>query len=139
MSKVIYLTSYHEALKKVEARLPAGDGGATSDGMGPIWAKLEEHDQALKRIESDLSGLKSSVSLLPSQMQLFWGAVVFVVTIAGLVYGVGSYMGSTMSTALSAIQTVIAERPPAAASAPSQPTVIVVPSPQPIITAPTAK
>jgi hypothetical protein len=104
--------------------LQSGGPGGTSGGMDAVWKKLEEHDHALSRIQADTSGLKTSVSHLPSRIDFYVGGIVFIVAIVGVMIALGSFMSGTMSTALSAIQTVIAERPPVAAS---QPIVIAIP------------
>lgn len=89
--------------------------------MERVWEKLREHDKRFDRIESELSTAK------------FWFvgvALASVIGMAGVVFAVGSHMASTMSTALSAIQTVISAQP-APASSPQQPTIIVVPMDRP--------
>lgn len=118
--------------------MPAQGGGGTYDGMEPRVAALEK---AVERIEpkldrlsaevagltSDIGSLKAQVAHLPTATNLVWGSAVFLIAMAAMVYGVGSYMSGTMSTALSAVQAVLAARPPEA-PAPAPPTVIVIPS-----------
>ncbi len=105
--------------------LSANPPGGPTGGMDSIWAKLAEHDKAFGRIETTLSGLSAELS----NAKFWYVGTTAALVLAGLalVYAALQDTKATMSTALSAIQTIVAERPPASA-VPAPPTVIVVPS-----------
>jgi hypothetical protein len=95
--------------------------------MDRVWEKLAEHDKRFERVEAKLDRIDESVSAVK-----FWvvgTAFASFLGMGALVYSFGSYMSGTMSTALAAIQTVLAARPTETPSSPQQPTIIVVPQP----------
>lgn len=121
-------SAYTEMRPGIRAPLPAGVGGGTYDPMEARVARLEED---VKAIRSDLAVVKERVGHLPTAPMLVWGGLVFIITLVGgvtaTVLGTGSYMSGTMSTALAAIQTVLAARPEPAPP-PQSPTIIIMPS-----------
>jgi hypothetical protein len=126
------ISDYHRAFQRLKEQerhqdLSTGGGSGTYDGMDRVWAKLEEHDRRFGQIEGKLDRVETDVSQLK-----FWvvgTAAASFLGMAALVYSVGSFMGGTMSTALSAIQTVLAARPAEPPATPQQPSIIVVPFP----------
>jgi hypothetical protein len=112
--------------KKIEATgkgsLPPGGGDGIYGGMEQRVIRLEED---VKAIRSDLQIVKDRVGHLPTASQVAGGLLGFMVVMAAIVLATGSYMSGTMSTALTAIQTVLAAKP--SPSAPAQPSIIVVP------------
>lgn len=133
--------------QQVSALLSSKGGGGTSGGMDGdridrleerverVEGRLEKVGDRLQAVETRLGGvevhlgsLEAAVRSLPTQRQLLIGVGVFSIALASMVYGVGSYMSGTMSTALAAIQTVLAAKPAPAAPESRQPIVIVVPN-----------
>lgn len=125
---VYYIDSSAEsAPEPEEGTLQGGGGNGTSDGMDRVWEKLQEHDARFDRIESRLEGVASELSYAK-----FWFVgVAFAIGFAGLglVYAAQQNVTATMGAALSAIQTVISDRPQPAPA--QQPTVIMVPAQTP--------
>lgn len=93
--------------------------------------RLEESVKSIQAdmqvVKIDLQSVKERIGHLPTAPQIMWGGLVFLVGLAAVVLGTGSYMSGTMSTALSAIQTVIAAKPALPSPAPA-PTIIVLPA-----------
>ena len=117
---------WREGAARRTADLPPEPPDGTNGNMERVWEKLREHDERFVRIEARLERIGEQVG----QLHLWTAgtAVATFLAMAGLMVGLWSYSATSNSTALAAIQTVLAGRPPEAPS-PAQPTVIVVPMP----------
>ncbi|WP_267355724.1 MULTISPECIES: hypothetical protein [unclassified Methylobacterium] len=94
--------------------------------MERVWDKLREHDDRFGKIEARLEKIGDQIGQL--HLWMAGTAVATFLAMAGLMVGLWSYSATSNQTALAAIQTILAARPPEPSS-PQQPTIIVVPTP----------